>query len=125
MSSIRTAKDKGNDLENLVYQEMLKFDPETTLTSNSGARFEDGDIANRLFRIECKDAPSQKSFSIKRGTWKKIQKTADTFSKTGIAVSRNQDGWVVVHIAFDEFMCILKLAKDNIDKIAAKRSLLD
>ena len=117
MSSIRTVKDKGNDLENFVYQEMLKFDPETTFTSNSGAKYSDGDISNRLFRIECKDAPSQKSFSIKRSTWKKIQKTADTYSKTGIVVSRNSDGDVVVHIAFDEFMCILKLAKKEINNL--------
>ena len=117
MSSIRTRKDKGNDLENLVYQEMLKFDPETTFTSNSGARYKDGDISNRLFRIECKDTPSQKSFSLERDTWKKIQKTADIYSKTGIVVSRNQDGDVVVCVSFNEFMSILKLAKDKIDKL--------
>ena len=116
MSSIRNKRDIGNDLENLVYQKMLEFDPETTLTSNSGARFQDGDIANRLFKIECKNTPSQKSFSIKRGTWQKIQKTADVYSKTGLLVSKNQDGDIVVHIAFNEFMAILNFAKDNIIK---------
>ena len=121
MSSIRTKKDIGNDLENLVYQKMLDFDPETTLTSNSGARYKDGDIANRLFRIECKNTPSQKSFSIKRDIWRKIQKTADVYSKSGILVSKNQDGDVVVHIKFSEFMCILELAKDNIEKERDKK----
>ena len=121
MSSLRTKRDVGDDLENLVYNEMLKFDKETTLTSNSGARYKDGDIANRLFRIECKNTPSQKSFSIKRDIWRKIQKTADVYSKTGILVSKNQDGDVVVHIAFSEFMCILELAKDNIEKERDKK----
>jgi len=121
VSSIRNKRDIGNDLENLVYQRMLTFDPETTLTSNSGARFQDGDVSTRLFRIECKNTPSQKSFSIKRGTWRKIQKTADVYSKTGIIVSKNQDGDVVVHIKFSEFMCILELAKDNIEKERDKK----
>jgi len=120
MSSLRTKRDVGDDLENLVYNEMLKFDKETTLTSNSGARYKDGDIANRLFRIECKNTPSQKSFSIKRDVWRKIQKTADVYSKIGMVVSRNIDMDTVVHISLEDFMDILRLAKKKIDKLVAK-----
>lgn len=120
MSSIRTRKDQGNDLENFVYQRMLKLDKETTLTSNSGARFSDGDISNRLFRVECKST-SQKSFSLKKGVWDKVQKIADTYSKVGIVVERNGTKDVVVYISFDDFMAILNLAKKEIDKLGEEQ----
>ena len=120
MTSVRTKKDQGNDLENLVYQKLLQFDKSTTLTSNSGARFSDGDIATQIFRIECKST-SQKSFSLKLGDWKKIQRIADTYSKIGIVVERNGEGLVVAHIAFEELMYIIELVSKEIYKLREER----
>lgn len=90
------SREKGDNLENFVAKRL-----DINKTTNSGAKFNNGDLANYHFIIECK----YKNIDKFKPDWKELKKVMKQAIDTGrdwVYVQENQEGKFVT-ISWDLF----------------------
>lgn len=106
LSSIRTNRDKGDRLENLVCESLKKICPDTYRTPNSGAIYGE-DIHSSYVLIQCKNR-DQKSFSINFDDYLKLKSQAYRRSRMAAFASENASGEVIISMPLDDWLEVMR-----------------
>lgn len=101
--------EKNNSLEIYIAESLKVLDPTAKPTKASGARGQQGDVANKFFIIECKKKLTKENIIIdyKKEWLKTCKKLSITEARPVLIVTENKHRKKFVTLLYDDFLNII------------------
>jgi hypothetical protein len=105
---MKTNREKGKLLEELLLSYLKELDPQARLTRASGASNDIGDVQNSLFYCECKNW-NKENVILKMSTWNHlVNQIPINSNKIPIFVFQNNKYKKFVTLELDDFFRLIK-----------------